>query len=115
MRLLQLNLIGLLLTTSSGCVSFPEPVDLERGACVVTYPDREICLEVPYRSCIAAMGEFYGVGSNCEDIHPQTPIDPGEPTPLYLDEKVIYSVGGTLTAIAAVWAGNKRRKRFGTK
>lgn len=109
-QLLQLNLIGLLLTISSGCVTLPEPLDLERGACVVTFPDREdICVEVPQQACLAAMGEYYGDGSMC-DMLSSTPILV-EPSPLYLDQKIIYSVGGTLTAVFAAWAANRGRKR----
>lgn len=110
-QLLQLNLIGLLLTISSSCVSFPEPPE-QRGACVVTFPDREdICLEVPQQACLAAMGEYYGDGSTCDALSPVFLPDLVEPSPLYLDQKVIYSVGGTLTAVFAAWVANRRRKR----
>ncbi len=96
-----------------GCLNLPTstPPDLERGACVVTFPDRVICLEVPYLSCVASMGEFHGVGSTCDDL--LSPIV--EPTPLYLDKKVIASVGSTLTIIFVAWAGNKVRRKRGNK
>lgn len=101
----------------AGCVSFPSS-DLVRGACTVTYPDREdICLEVPQLACIAAMGEYFGDGSTCGDLQGYDFDQIVEPSPIYLDQKVIYSVGGTITAIAAAWAGNvvRRRKKIGIK
>lgn len=114
MRLLQLSLIGLLATTSS-CISIPDisPPDVQRGACIITLPNREICVEVTLLSCFESTGKFSGVGSTCN-----SPSISVEPTPVYLNETVIYSVGGAVTAIVAAWAGNKairRRKKRGVK
>ncbi len=105
----------------AGCVSLPkfsDPPDLERGACTVTFPDRDdICLEVPFRACVAAMGEYGGDGSTCEESQGYDSDQIVEPSPLYLDKTVIYSVGGTATAIAGTIAtilmARKRRKKRG--
>lgn len=51
------------------------------------------------------MGEFYGVGSTCDEP------DPVETTPLYLNEKVISAVGGALTVFVGQWALNRRRRK----
>lgn len=104
-----------------GCISLPPSLDLERGACVVALPDREdICLEITLQECFS-LGEFNGVGSTCEShgSHGETvgPVLP-EPTPLYLNKDVIYSIAGTVATLATAWAGNKairRRRKRGTK
>lgn len=113
------NLTAISLLFLAGCFSLPQPLDLERGACVVTFPDREdICLEVTLQECFASLGEFNGVGSICESHGSQGESvgpDLREPTPLYLNEKVISAFGGALTVAIGQWAINRRRRKRGIK
>lgn len=97
-----------------GCITLPkfkeEPfLDQRRGACSVVLSDQNLCLRMTFEDCLAARGEYAGDGSEC-----QTPTIL-EPTPLYLDKTVIYSVGGAITAMFAAWAAWARRKRLGVK
>lgn len=114
---LQLSVIGLLATTSS-CVQFPKSPDLERGACVVALPDREVCTEMTLLACFDIHGEFDGVGSTCESHGSQGDLlgpDLPEPTPLYLNSKVISAFGGAITVAVGQWALNRRRRKRGAK
>lgn len=95
-RTAMVSLIVLL----SSCITFPKL--LSRGACHI----EELCLRMTFEECLAARGEYAGDGSDC-----QTPTIL-ESTPLYLDDRVIYSVGGAVLTVFAVWA---RRKRLGVK
>lgn len=106
-RLLQLNLIGLLLTISSCRPEIIPPP--ERGACVVTYPDGDICHEVPRLACVAAMGEYFGDGSFCEETLLPTDSIATEPSSKYLKRAVISSVSGIL-AILVVWIAYRRNR-----
>ena len=111
-------LILIILILLSSCISIPHTLDLERGACVVAFPDREdICLEITSEECILSQGEYNGDGSTCDGINSNNSIATTEPSPVDLNRAVIYSVGGAITAIVAAWAGNKaiRRRKRGTK
>lgn len=102
----------IVLLSLNSCISLPNPIELRRGACRV----EELCLRMTFEECLGARGEYAGDGSECTDA-PVIPLS--EPNPLYLNEKVIYSVAGTISLILTALVANKklkaRRKRLGTK